>query len=1359
MRSPPGLQALFISLRDAGIPVGVEEIARLSTIFSMAPSAGEEGLRRILESTLVKSIEERVVFRRVYRHWLETVAKEIERIEERREGGKGAKKARKKAAKARGRRAYADRAIAIIAPAIRMQAPKRERGEGAAREDGESDDESLASESAIPFDGLFDESPAPTRAPLAQAEQQAMAAPKPGFSIAGAEAHPVMKGRDVYPTSQEAMHRPSRGKLLVAAVALALVAGAGWFLLHRGSGDKGDDLHDPNGVNAARNRDAGPAAADSEEHDFDRPELTVVGQDLPSPHLLSFAVLVLALGMGVFIWIRVGSGRWLPDTSAADRRSLARPLMVRGPPPTSRDGLFLAERDEEDLVWGVGRFVSDETGRDLDVARTVDETAAAFGRPVLCYESAEYQREVWLWVDESIDSPVARHLADDLAMMLERSGLPVTRATFWGIPERLRTEGDEIITLDAFDARRDRTAVAILTDGRLMASAHRARNRRGELHTLLRNLSYWPRVTFIDFSPDFGRLSAILEPRGLRVIQPQDAPAALSDLAEGNAPPEYRQLVGDSRVWAAACALTPFAVDDRTALALRRTLNLDISPWTIEYLRECAKSDAGGLTWSVSHRAALLAWLVEAEHLPENYKTLPRGSLLARCTAAWNRILDERERAQRKLAESYGSDWEGCAEAEEIAVERCFIHLWDQPDRAAAALYEHHAGAMSATVHHHLAEMAPREYRDHEDVVVLPWTLRRLRRATQVFLNEMGFGERAKLAGRESMPRPGRLWLAVGLCAGLVLGATGAILEHTLLADKPKPSIKKTRTLPAKIDLPNRPKPDVDENEKPIWSVSVRTPWLREPVRAVARDGENIIVGTAEFPERLRCVETRESMEILRCQSEKAPRQSTSLGGRWSFAILARQNEEKARELAQKLLDSRSADEVFIVPESGIRYDSIGLDQLAPEGSGAAQLLAVVPESEQPDLSDYPGQAVVMSYNQLSSLLGIFYFSENTAESLEQRLRVTKRLGEVDVYQGKLEYFQVMGLGQCGGLGEVCCEPDRPRPVCTRDDLTCKNGKCQREEICSPGERECRDATTAQVCAKDGMSWRPSPCAAGQECVDGICAAAVVCQPNKVECVGDQRRRMCKQDGTGWVEEPCGRDMRCRQGACRRLDCTPGQRECRGKTLMTCEEDGSWRKQRCRDLCLRGNCVMCTPNESRCTRSGKIEFCDPAGSGWQREVSCPARSLCLKNSCRRVEGATVEFSPAQVPAGRLKEIKEIKCTVNNRGWTILALRPSLMATKPVFRLSFRRLRRLPKITVTCKLQLRGGGHMPDVRQSHSVALTSRGGHLMRIPIPTKRPGTDRVTVTVRYRIQLDMGGSVPIQRPDFRPPNERQPDR
>jgi len=73
MTSPLGLAPLLAALREAGLPVGVAEVARLQQVFSLGPQIAtpeDRRLKALLRAVLVKSAEDRARFEPVFDAWL-----------------------------------------------------------------------------------------------------------------------------------------------------------------------------------------------------------------------------------------------------------------------------------------------------------------------------------------------------------------------------------------------------------------------------------------------------------------------------------------------------------------------------------------------------------------------------------------------------------------------------------------------------------------------------------------------------------------------------------------------------------------------------------------------------------------------------------------------------------------------------------------------------------------------------------------------------------------------------------------------------------------------------------------------------------------------------------------------------------------------------------------------------------------------------------------------------------------------------------------------------------------------------------------------------------------------------------------
>lgn len=142
------------------------------------------------------------------------------------------------------------------------------------------------------------------------------------------------------------------------------------------------------------------------------------------------------------------------------------------------------------------------------------------------------------------------------------------RASFRGVPERLVTPGGRVFAPREVDERRDGALVAILTDRRALGRLATRDDRAVASDALLRQLSHWPHLAFVDFSGGEHDLPALLERHGLDLVAPAELAAFLGTTS---APPRMAPAgTAEDAAWAAVCALAPGAVHERTALELRR---------------------------------------------------------------------------------------------------------------------------------------------------------------------------------------------------------------------------------------------------------------------------------------------------------------------------------------------------------------------------------------------------------------------------------------------------------------------------------------------------------------------------------------------------------------------------------------------------------------------------------------------------------------------------------------------------------------------------------------------------------------------------------------------------------------------
>jgi formylglycine-generating enzyme required for sulfatase activity len=726
-----------------------------------------------------------------------------------------------------------------------------------------------------------------------------------------------------------------------------------------------------------------------------------------------------ALGLGLLslmaageIWRRLRGKSWVP--ARAPLPTLPGPPRAFLSPPSRPGAQLLTPQQQETLVWGIGRYTSEEPTRRLDLAATVTATARTGGFPDLRFARARYSREVWLWTDEAADDPALGRLADEIEELLRPHGLPIERAVFRGLPERLVAADGQAFAPNELDERRDVALVAVLTDGRLLGHQWAAADRRVRVETLLRGLSSWPRLAFVDFSDGSGELPRILARHGIPLLAPGELPGFLGGAAAPGRGGEgaLAGRHGDT-AWAAVCALGPSPVAEETAFELRARLGLATSPWSLRALRREAPGPPGRLHWPHPARVRLLNWLRGAEEQPDPGRTaVENPSLLWRALDAWE-IAYDRETSVRTTAAGV-APWEGTPAAEHLLMERALLGLWRRPDEAARTLYRLHRGPLAAAIRQHLSGFVPLGWA-REGKVELPWRWESLLAVPQVLLQEMGFG--GDVLPPLVLGRSSRLRLGVGLCLGLGLGALAMAAGSKMVRVGGRPIVTQGEGKPA--EARDWVEPDLDG-----WRVTVATRKWSMDQRAPAGSLVQVNWKLQPFP----CVEQIPGGgEIWRCSSVG---EMPMLAPEIQQSIVVLETTDRApevEELTQALLDSGSADIVLLEPLGarvvrtphsqvlnayeakglfGARYETGRLHEtLLSDGSvhldsKPAQL--IFSDGRSVDLDD-PG-ALIVVLNQWYDLTAALHFGSGTVRSVKEVLP------KISVLTGDPEKVLLRGL-------------------------------------------------------------------------------------------------------------------------------------------------------------------------------------------------------------------------------------------------------------------------------------------------------------------------------------------------------------
>jgi len=514
---------------------------------------------------------------------------------------------------------------------------------------------------------------------------------------------------------------------------------------------------------------------------------------VPIPKLLWVYLGLLLLAVGIGIVLRLVTRKPLLPTPEPlpTRRGMLRVLPA--PVPLGRGtAAMLSRREEEIVVWGIGRFVSEEPSPRLDIHRTILATCHAAGQPQLRFVLQRHSREVWLWTDTSLGSYAdgreagVMQLATDLRTALGQAGLPLEEASYYGLPHRLLSQHGPFAPSEV-DDRRDAAMVLLLTDGRLLSLALASGQDRLPTLALLRQLAHWPRLAFVDCGQGVYRLRALLAPLGITVLDPSAVPGFLGGTKVMRAQADSQS---DLHVWIAGCALSPFPLDDQTALALRHKLRLSVSPWAIQTLRSVARSQGSRFVIPPDLRADKLRWLCAAEDL---YRLghIPKDSLLGQALTFYRDQLAEEDRHRR--SRDALTPFVNTPAEQNLRVQAALLDLWDKPEHAARELFRCSKSNQARTITDALRSLVSAEYletplldRDRA-VTLLPWRFDKLTPTARVQLQRLGLGQGVigyKLRPVQLAPAA-RQKLAWAACAGLAVTALVGTLSGLLTWQRP----------------------------------------------------------------------------------------------------------------------------------------------------------------------------------------------------------------------------------------------------------------------------------------------------------------------------------------------------------------------------------------------------------------------------------------------------------------------------------------------------------------------------------------------------------------------------------------------
>jgi len=652
----------------------------------------------------------------------------------------------------------------------------------------------------------------------------------------------------------------------------------------------------------------------------------------PPPLYWDFGLMLLSLALLLYLFYlsRRPTPIDEPGSLPNPDEPLPRPIPLL--PDASPKPRFVVGAEQDALVWGIGRFVSEEETTQLDPEVSIQATLRV-GYPSPRYQRARHYREVWLWVDDSARRiyPEISLVQEEIIEALRRAGLPIKLAYFGGVPDSLRGEEGPRFTLPEVEEQRGAVRVALLTDGKILDLRAKHPNIGPATRRILRDLSLWPELTFVDFSRGRHGLAHLLAPFELHSIEPEQLALWLGEQALV-APEEEADL----HIWAAACALSHEPLLPETALQLRDHLpGLEAQPWGLSRLPKVQSAPGGRFAWSHRDEAKLINWLYLLESgersLFENTRQFWRGQLAKTALKADHSV----DRHHRE---------DGIA----------LLDLWEMPARAleeaAERLFERRAH-LGESIRDRLERLLPQDYRrlllqdyrgesKDKGVLLLPWSWGDLGAQSREQLRMAGLGRAFLQLPSLDLRRASRLWMIGAMAAGLLLSALLALFTAQEIPplDEPQFELSDKKLIQEARQL--------DES----WTVEIGTPRRLEVHRLEA--GRLI---TEVNSIQADCQEQRGKVTLWRCgYSNQVLR--PHLDERWprrSLAIVQGLGPQVERFVA-KLWDSGSVD---MVAQGDIEPAELfkALGPLLPQD----QLLAFTaqePSVEGPALGWIPGR-------------------------------------------------------------------------------------------------------------------------------------------------------------------------------------------------------------------------------------------------------------------------------------------------------------------------------------------------------------------------------------------------------------------
>lgn len=442
---------------------------------------------------------------------------------------------------------------------------------------------------------------------------------------------------------------------------------------------------------------------------------------------------------------------------------------------------------------------------------------------------------------------------------------------------------------------------------------------------------------------------------------------------------------------------TPRDVATQLSATLRAVLGLSANPWQIDrILVECARPET---------RRRLINWLLRSE--PLSGDALRSDSLARRALDWWQVRYAEADRKQREQ-ENPLLPWQDSLASRRWQLEHALLQLYTDPEAAADRLTGMADEELREDIRDRLSEFAAADHRptdreDNGERIYLTWRFASLPATTRHRLRELGFASGLYPTELPPLKRAPRLVLAVSLLATLALAAF-VVAGYRLLTPNPPRLLAQDSVYddPVLVSQTLRIKEPAGPNQYDVTLGSPKESVTLQEVPAGAEIPVNWHWAAQENPEQWHGSDS----VLLRAGSLAQPIRACGEG--WlprSLAVItAPYTDKSARQLAIRLLDKGSADQVLLGTDWG-KYVKEWLGP-NPALNRQTQVLVILPKEEGKDaavrfLTDHPGPWAIAAADNLADLARAVDFSGlKPIQQVPLPWRALKTKGDVRIYGG-----------------------------------------------------------------------------------------------------------------------------------------------------------------------------------------------------------------------------------------------------------------------------------------------------------------------------------------------------------------------